>query len=149
MVEEIFLFSISVAYLYKDAAGEMSEKKLDIDFIANNYRDAITATEKWVYNQYDNYIKYIYSEAFIGSVTAGIKIITKPDEMGIIKNRYIRFFEWKCDDYPLSLSEQINLWIQKNKGCDKHPSEVKYVKPHSTLGNEKFDELAESRKLMN
>jgi hypothetical protein len=114
-LKEVLVFVASPAYAYREKdgefAGQMLEKQMDQEFIADSYGEAVKHAIAWAHNRFEAIIKDWYNESFFSSIKVYVKSIGRSQENGQLDtHNHGCFFEWKYD-WPGTLEEYSNDWV--------------------------------------
>jgi len=124
-IDEIAIFSCKGAFIYEiedgERQGEMTERSLFSEFIANSYKEAVDNAIKWIKDRYENVFKDHYKNSSIGSLKVSVHCIRRCDKHGRSQSSSTpAFFEWKCD-FPYDLEHAKTKFAESDVGVFFHP----------------------------
>jgi len=109
-IEFVRIIHADARYAYRSEDGEMMEKSLTHQFIADNYYEAVVAAMDWAKDRFKIIIQdfYDYKESFISSLTLGECFINRLPVSHSVG--HVSFFQWKYD-WPGTFED----WLKNKK----------------------------------
>jgi hypothetical protein len=115
----VFVARPAFAY-YEERESGWREYPMNVEFLTNNYGEAIQAAIEWARGRFEAIIKDMYPQSRLSSLSVSVKYIGGLQEDKRMDTfNTTPFFNWK-EDFPVSLDDAAQAALS-TPAASKHP----------------------------